>query len=115
MVWRTTAGRALPYLIIVEDDVDPFDIIQVLYALCTKCHPSRGIVIIEKSSIVSLLPFLDQHEQQYQTGTKVYFDCTWSRDWDLSNIPKNLFFSSISIRLRWSPKFGQVAKVGFCS
>ncbi|MFC2069523.1 UbiD family decarboxylase, partial [Chloroflexota bacterium] len=94
IVWGTTAGRALPYLIIVEDDVDPFNISQVLHALCTKCHPSRGIVKMENGPIVSLLPFLDQHEQQYQTGTKVYFDCTWPRDWDLSNIPKKVSFAA---------------------
>jgi 4-hydroxy-3-polyprenylbenzoate decarboxylase len=93
VVWGLSLGRALPYLIIVEDDVDPFNMAQVLHALCTKCHPSRGIVKVEGGPTASLLPFLNQHEREYQMGAKVYFDCTWPRDWAPSDVPKKVSFA----------------------
>ncbi|MBW8036674.1 MAG: phenolic acid decarboxylase subunit C, partial [Planctomycetes bacterium] len=47
---------------IVEDDVDPFDIGQVLHAVVSKCHPHRGIVRLEHVTGFALLPWSSRYE-----------------------------------------------------
>lgn len=93
VVWGMASGHWTPYLIIVEDDVDPCNMTQVLHALVTKCHPFRGIVKEERSPVSSLLPFLNHHEREYRRGAKVYFDCTWPLDWDPADVPTRVSFA----------------------
>ncbi len=93
LVWGVDKAHASPYVIIVEDDVDPFNMAQVLHALATKCHPSRGIVKAEHSPVNPLLPWLDPHERKYRKGAMVYFDCTWPLDWDAADVPKKISFT----------------------
>ncbi len=95
VVWGISAGYSTPYLVVVEDDVDPFNLPQVLHTLFNKCHPSRGIVKLEPSPTCSLLPFLDHHERENRTGANVYFDCTWPLDWNPRDIPKRASFADI--------------------
>lgn len=90
LVWGSKIGPSTPYLIVVEDDVDPYDLGQVVHALATKCHPYRGIVRLEHASVTHLTPFLNRHERQYNMGAKAYFDCTWPVDWDKSDKPKRM-------------------------
>ncbi len=92
VVWGTRGGRSLPYLIIVDDDVDPFNTTQVLHALTTKCHPNRGIIKQKEAVGTPLLPWANAHERKYRQGARVYFDCTWPLDWDQSEVPKRVSF-----------------------
>ena len=92
VIWGSRMGHSTPYIMVVDDDVDPFNMAQVLHALVTKCHPYRGIVRLESSPTTSLIPFLNHHERQYRLGAKVYFDCTWPLDWDPSDVPKRVSF-----------------------
>ncbi|MFC1938498.1 UbiD family decarboxylase, partial [Chloroflexota bacterium] len=94
VIWGTSsAGSGTPYIIIVQEDVDPFNISQVFHALATKCHPYKGIVKVEHSATVSILPWLSRLEQEYGLGSAAYFDCTWPLDWDPANIPKRISFA----------------------
>ncbi len=93
-IWGTPIfGHTLPYVIVVEDDVDPFNIAQVFHALATKCHPYRGIVKLEHSAVISLAPWLNKYEQRYKLGAKAYFDCTWPVDWEPSDVPQRMSFA----------------------
>jgi phenylphosphate carboxylase alpha subunit len=93
LIWGIDAAHASPYVIVVEDDVDPFNIPQVLHTLATKCHPSRDIVKAEHTPVTPLLPFLDQHERTHKLGAMAYFDCTWPLDWKPEDVPKRISFS----------------------
>jgi len=93
LIWGTETAHSTPYLVIVEDDVDPFNMTQVLHAIATKCHPSKGIVKAEHTPVTPILPSLDRDERKYKVGSMVYFDCTWPLDWDLSDIPKRISFA----------------------
>ena len=93
VIWGTHAGHVTPYLMVVEDDVDPFDTRQVLHAFATKCHPYRGIIRMEHSPVINAIPFLNLKEQEYQSGAKAYFDCTWPRDWDPADVPQRITFT----------------------
>lgn len=94
-IWGTEAGFC-PYVIVVEDDVDPSDWVQMLHALVTKCHPWRGIHRVENSVGHPLIPFQTLHERKHKMGSMVYFDCTWPVDWDPSvAIPPRAAFGDI--------------------
>ncbi len=94
VIWASGHGRGTPYIIVVEDDVDPFDMAQVIHAMATKCHPYRGITRLEHAAGTGALPFLNQHEKKYKMGARVYFDCTWPRDWEPSDVPKRVSFDT---------------------
>jgi len=93
IIWGAHAGHSTPYIIVVDDDVDPFDLRQVLHAFATKCHPHRGIIRLEHSPVINILPFLNRKEQENRSGAKAYFDCTWPRDWDPADVPQRITFT----------------------
>lgn len=94
-IWASRLGIATPWIIVVEDDVDPFDLGQVLHAVVSKCHPWRGIVRLEHAHGQALLPWLSRHEQKYLLGARAYFDCTWPPDWDPADVPKRCSFDNV--------------------
>lgn len=93
-IWSSRMGVATPWIIVVEDDVDPFDIGQVLHALVSKCHPTRGIVQMDRTRAIALIPWLNKHEQKYLIGARAYFDCTWPPDWEPEDIPGRCSFDA---------------------
>jgi 4-hydroxy-3-polyprenylbenzoate decarboxylase len=96
IVHANSAGRALPYLIIVDEDVDPGNIFQVMHALATKCHPIRGIHQHNAATGHNLQPFLNLHERRYGLSAAITFDCTWPIDWDPEiEVPKRSSFDTI--------------------
>jgi phenylphosphate carboxylase alpha subunit len=112
LIWGIDAAHASPYVIVVEDDVDPFNTPQVLHTLATRCHPSRDIVKAEHTPVTPLLPFLDPHERKHRIGSMVYFDCTWPLDWKPEDVPKRMSFRDCypseiqeKVLYRWS-KYG---------
>jgi phenylphosphate carboxylase alpha subunit len=92
VVWGSRLGVSTPYVIVVEDDVDPFDLKQVFHAVASKCHPVRGIVRLEHARGQALIPWLSRYEQRHLLGARVYFDCTWPPDWPQEEIPKKCSF-----------------------
>ncbi len=65
--------------IVVDSDVDPFDMDQVLHAFATKCHPGRGIFVekLEAPKGNALTPAYNAEERRAYTGAIAVFDCTW--------------------------------------
>jgi len=75
-------GRGVPgHIIVVDADVDPFNMNEVIHALATKCHPSRGVIIRDREPGIPLTPFLSREERKWGYGARVIFDCTWPVDW----------------------------------
>jgi phenylphosphate carboxylase alpha subunit len=94
-IWASRLGVSTPYIIVVEDDVDPFNLKQVFHAVISKCHPYRGIVRLERARGQALIPWLSRYEQRHLLGSRVYFDCTWPPDWDPLDVPKRCSFDTI--------------------
>lgn len=116
-IWGSRVGASTPWIIVVEDDVDPFNLDEVMHALVSKCHPFRGIVRLEHSTGMALIPWLSKHEQKYLLGSRAYFDCTWPRDWDSLDVPKKCSFKDLytldlqeKVLQRWS-QFGHQLKI----
>lgn len=78
-----TARRALmSKIIVVDDDVDVFNIPAVLHAFATKCHPERGTHIHRyEGRANALTPAYSQEERAKRLGASVAFDVTWPPEW----------------------------------
>jgi len=94
-IWGTAQGTHAPFVIVVNDDVDVFDIWQVMHAMVTRCHPYRNIWKVEHGAAIPFMTFLTPYERRQRLGAKVCFDCTWPADWDpLTDIPPKISFDS---------------------
>ena len=83
-------------VIVVDDDVDPYDINDVFHAWATKCHPERGIFVYPRMVSAPLIPFNSFEERTYSRGAKVVYDCTWPLDWDKkTEVPYKSAFKTI--------------------
>lgn len=74
----------MPKVMVVDDDVDVYNLAEVWHAFAAKCHPSRGIRVQEPDLANPLIPFLSPYERSHAQGASVLLDCTWPQDW-----PKN--------------------------
>lgn len=91
-------GRRAWYtkIIVVDEDVDVFDIGQVLHAFSVKCHSSRGISLIELEGKGSqLTPCYSRAEREKQMAAIALFDCTWPPDWPRQEIPMKMSFEEV--------------------
>lgn len=94
IIWASRSGALRPYVIVVDDKVDPFNMAQVLHALVAQCHPYKGIHRVEHTSATSYEPWANRHERENRMGAKVYFDCTWPVDWLPSDVPEKASFTN---------------------
>lgn len=94
-VWGSNSGRTIWYLIVVDRDIDPTQMDQVLWALTTRCHPERGISTLGTSWGIWLLPFLSRYERENGLGAQVLLDCTWPKEWPKEEIPITASFEGV--------------------
>jgi len=91
-----TARRVMVSKIIVVDrDVDAFDMNQVIHAFATKCHPARGITLEHyEGRGNALTPCYSADERRRLKGASVVFDATWPEDWEQEGIPVKSAFET---------------------
>ena len=94
-VWGSTSGRTTWFIIIVNEDIDPTNMEEVIWALSTRCHPQRGIFSTGSSWSIPLLPFLSPYEKEHHLGSQVLFDCTWPKEWPDGAIPQKASFEQV--------------------
>lgn len=84
-----TARRALiSKVLIVDEDVDVFNMAAVIHAFSTKCHPRRGTHIHDyEGRLNALTPAYSQDERARRSGSSVSFDCTWPPEWPREETP----------------------------
>ncbi len=68
-------GRVTPRIWILNDDVDPGDLQQLIWAYATRCHPDTGTFIFEPGQINLLVPFLTDEERNRKTVKKQVCTC----------------------------------------
>ena len=81
-IWGSRLGSYVPFVVVVDADVDVFNLEEVVHAIVTKCHPIRGVHPRPNSPGHALFPFLDFHERPWGQGAHLLLDCTWPIDWD---------------------------------
>lgn len=84
-----TARRALmSKIIIVDEDVDVFNMSAVIHAFATKCHPDRGTHIHRyEGRANALTPAYSLEERVARAGATVAFDSTWPPEWPRETTP----------------------------
>jgi 4-hydroxy-3-polyprenylbenzoate decarboxylase len=55
------------FVVVVDDDVDPMNLDEVMWAVCTRCEPSEDIEIMRKSWGSKVDPLLDNPAVPYNT------------------------------------------------
>jgi 4-hydroxy-3-polyprenylbenzoate decarboxylase len=82
--------------IVVDEDVDVFNMNEVLHAFATKCHPGKGILYEwYEGRANSLTPFYSPEERKRLKGVSVVFDSTWPPEWTEDIIPIKASFRTI--------------------
>jgi 4-hydroxy-3-polyprenylbenzoate decarboxylase len=96
VVWSDRNGFNFPYVIVVDDDVDPWNLGEVFHAMCTKCNPVRDIHIYEGFMNCPLTPYIANHplRELGGGGGNVLFDCTWPVEWTADQRPHRLAFNN---------------------
>lgn len=84
-----TARRALmSKIIVVDEDVDVFNMSAVIHAFATKCHPGSGTHVTRyEGRANTLTPAYSAQERITRSGATVAFDATWPPQWPPENIP----------------------------
>jgi len=95
LIWGSKNGFLHTHIIVVDEDVDPFNMSEVLHALVTKCHPLNNIhaTLMVGATLGS---FLSMQDRTYLRGAAVVFDCTWPLDWNpYTEVPTRCSFTGI--------------------
>ncbi|WP_449462390.1 UbiD family decarboxylase [Tardisphaera miroshnichenkoae] len=71
-------GMMRKAVVVVDDDVDPSDVYQVLFAIATRCDPAVDLQIIRNVTTSSLDPSvpLEVRESEHPTGSCAIIDAT---------------------------------------
>ncbi len=96
IVWTDRNGFNFPYVIVVDDDVDPWNLREVFHAMCTKCNPVSDIYIYRGAMNCPLTPYIANHTlcETCGGGGTVLFDCTWPVEWPTEQRPHRLAFKN---------------------
>ncbi len=86
---------SVPKLIIVNDDIDVFNLAEVAHAVGTRLHPIRGITTDPARTGWTLVPYLSPEERSSERLATGVFDCTWPAHWTReSDIPVRMSFKT---------------------
>lgn len=84
-------------IIVVNDDVDIYNLGEVVHAFSVKCHSTRGVFVSdEPGKGSSATPCYTLEEKHNNTlGAVALFDATWPLDWREEDIPIKSSFNVI--------------------
>ncbi len=74
-MFHCKAGAVLPKVIVVNDDVDPTDTKELVWAFATRCHPTLGNVVFNDTDTAPLVAYLRTAEKMTSTTAKVVYNC----------------------------------------
>lgn len=86
---------AVPKIVIVNDDIDVFNLDEVMHAWGTRLHPIRGVYTSPDRAGWTLVPFLSPEERATGKVATGVYDCTWPSSWTReSDIPVRMSFKT---------------------
>ncbi len=74
LIFNSKPGVDFPKIMIVDNDIDPSDITQVMWAFATRVHPQNDAHFFEHQKTLPLLHYLNAAEKKDMSSTKVIFD-----------------------------------------
>ena len=83
-------------IIVVDDDVDVYNLSEVVHALSVKCHSYRGIFTYDEPGKGNpVTPCYSKEEAAKAHGAVGLFDATWPLEWAEEDIPVKSSFKTI--------------------
>jgi len=89
---RSRAGALVPKAILLNDDIDPANLEEVVWALATRCHPERGQMLFHNQETLPLLAFLSAEEREARLSTKVIYHGLSPDDMPAEQLPRRSSF-----------------------
>lgn len=74
IIFNSKPGVDIPKVLLVDDDIDPSDSDQVMWAFSTRCHPQRDAHFFQHQKTLPLLHYLKAGEKKDMSSTKVIFN-----------------------------------------
>jgi UbiD family decarboxylase len=75
ILFRSRAGSLIPKIFLLDDDIDPNNLDELVWAVATRCHPERGPALFPNEPVLPLVGFLSREEQQQRRTTKAIYNC----------------------------------------
>lgn len=81
VMFSTKAGALIPKVIVVNDDVDPTNLKELVWAFATRCHPFLGHATFEHIAAAPLLAYLRKGEKIAANTGKIVYNCLPPDEW----------------------------------
>ena len=81
IVFKTKAGIVIPKVIVLNDDVDPTNLGELVWAFATRCHPLKGHSMFGHKPADPLVAYLRQSEKICATTGKIVYNCLPPDEW----------------------------------
>jgi UbiD family decarboxylase len=91
------------YVIVVDDDIDPTDLEQVMWAVCTRSDPAQDIEIIRKAWGSQADPLLTDPRAPYNTRAIIDATIPYERKGSFPAIARSDPALAERVRAKWEP------------
>ncbi len=97
-LFQKHVGSGMVKVLVMEDDIDPTNTNEVVWAFATRSHPGTSEHVFAKSATGALSVYLDDQEKKTMTSTKAVYNCLTRDEWTHGNQP-----SRTSLRRGYPP------------
>ncbi len=91
VLYESKAGMGIPKFILVNDDVDPTNLSELVWAFATRCRPDTGHIVFQNENTNPLVAFLKAGEKMSFHTAKMIYNCLAPDDWG-DNLPRRVNF-----------------------
>lgn len=92
----TSRRTYMTKILVCDDDIDIFNLSEVIHAFATRCHSRRGVIIKDiEQGAVALAACYSQEERARTAGATAAFDATIPPEWDPSETPMRATFDQM--------------------
>ena len=80
-IFKTKAGIVIPKVIVLNDDVDPTNLKELVWAFATRCHPFLGHAVFDHIPAAPLIAYMRTAEKGSATTGKIVYNCLPPDEW----------------------------------
>ena len=88
--FRSKAGVLLSKVFLMDDDIDPSNINEVVWAFASRAHPEKSRFLFPDQPPFPLQLFITKEEKDSKKTTKVIYNCLHPDDLAHEDIPRRL-------------------------
>ncbi|MBW4595661.1 MAG: UbiD family decarboxylase [Brasilonema angustatum HA4187-MV1] len=92
IIFKSHVGYGIPKVLVMENDIDPTNTAEVVWAFATRCHPGTGEVHFPMESMLNLPVFLRTDEKKVFMSTKAIYNCLSQDSWTSEHRPRRTSF-----------------------